>query len=736
MASAIVARRDAVASCEANADADRFIFWPSPTSKSVMRLSKQSASLVGHAHAAPVPVYRLRSVVIAFALAAVCATGIDSAAAAPRWDDAPFTYYANNAPVTKVLQDFARNFSLQLDLDGVASARADSRLGARVNGRFNSANPTAFLDQMGSVYGFSWFSYAGVLYISGASDVSTRVVDARGGSIGGLRSALYTLGVLDPRFGWGEMPERGVALVSGPRRYVELVERLVAQLPSAAGAQEVRVFRLKHASVLDRTIQYRDRQIVTPGLATTLRALIEGDGSGNGGGRGSNEVMSALTAPLRANPPSFQAPNLPPSYSPLQGGGTGYPSLTGVAGGMPPLPPMGLSAGASVSPPNGLGQALAAGGAGNGNAVAAGTAGGEMALQANLPRTIQPSIRADARLNAIIVQDVPDRMPIYQKLIDELDVPTAIVQIEAEIVDVSKNRVQELGINWSARTGNVGIGLGSTTATAAARGGALLGATAGASGVLSLVGNAGNAFASRLTLLEADGDARVLASPSILTLDNLGAVMDLSDTVYIRTTGRDVATVTPVSVGTTLNVTPRYVANAPLGEIELTVDIEDGTILELDDSGLPRIRKTTIGTQTRLSENEALVIAGYNSSNERLALQRTPWLSKIPLLGALFRSRQTNSANTERIFIIRPRMISIPDGPAYRPNGNPVPNGATSGVIPTPTPTPTPALDGMTSIDRGRAPPGSTVSRDALGITTITTPLLQPPGVSTVPDRP
>ncbi|WP_347555976.1 type III secretion system outer membrane ring subunit SctC [Robbsia sp. KACC 23696] len=646
-----------------------------------MKLSVLSPAVGVHALAS---VSRLWNGLLALAVAGMLLTAHGSPHAAPRWDDAPFTYYANNVAVTKVLQDFARNFSLRLDIDGAVSSRADSRLGARVNGRFNSANPTAFLDQLGSVYGFSWFGYAGVLYISGASDVVTRVVDARGGSIGGLRDALYTLGVLDPRFGWGEMAERGVALVSGPRRYVELVEHLVAQLPSAAGAQEVRVFRLKHASVLDRTIQYRDRSIVTPGLATTLRALIQGDGSGIGG-RGNNEVMSALSAPLRGNPPTFQEGGAASSYAPVYQGG-GSQALTGLQGGMPPLPPMGLSSAANVASAAGLGQALATGGsrggasAGNGASGANGTSG-EAALQANLPRTIQPSIRADARLNAIIVQDVPDRMPIYQKLIDELDVPTAIVQIEAEIIDVSKSRIQELGINWSARTGNVGIGFGSTTATSAVTGAGLLNAVAGTSGVLSLVGNAGSAFASRLNLLEADGDAKVLASPSILTLDNLGAVMDLSDTVYIQTTGRDVATVTPVTVGTTLNVTPRYVAHLPFGEIELTVDIEDGTILEIGRNGLPRIRKTTIGTQTRLSINEALVIAGYNSSNERLDLQRTPWLSKIPLLGVLFRSRQTNATNTERLFIIRPTMISIPDGPAYRPYGSTSPSP--DGEVPT-----------------------------------------------------
>ncbi|MGI4860779.1 MAG: hypothetical protein ACRYHA_28380, partial [Janthinobacterium lividum] len=304
----------------------------------------------------------MRKTILMLALASTCCV---AQASPPRWNDAPFSYYANGASVERVLRDFARDFSLRLELAepdkalaggvsgddpgpsasrpasplpsgarsesrsefrsdrGTASpgARAGGRMNARVNGRFNSANPTDFLDQMGSVYGFSWFAYAGVLYVSGASDVVTRVVDARGGNIGRLRRALDDLGVLDPRFGWGEMPERGIALVSGPARYVALIQQIVAQLPSSAGAQEVRVFRLKHASVLDRAIRYRDRQIVTPGMATMLRQLIAGDGSGVAG----NETLSGISAPLRTG------------VAPVFG-------TTGATPGLPPLPALGIPA--------------------------------------------------------------------------------------------------------------------------------------------------------------------------------------------------------------------------------------------------------------------------------------------------------------------------------------------------------------------------------------------------------
>src|SRR5690606_25923198 len=119
-------------------------------------------------------------------------------------------------------------------------------------------------------------------------------------SISAIREALGRLGILDPRFGWGELPDQGIALVSGPPGYVDLVDRTVAALPIGTGGQEVAIFKLKHATVNDRTITYRDQSVVTPGLTTVLRNLI----TGNSGGA-TNETLSSIAAPLRESPPIF-----------------------------------------------------------------------------------------------------------------------------------------------------------------------------------------------------------------------------------------------------------------------------------------------------------------------------------------------------------------------------------------------------------------------------------------------
>ena len=164
------------------------------------------------------------------ALACVLALGPPPGhAGPPPWADAPYSYYADNAPIANVLRDFASSFSLSLELSPLVDGK--------VNGRFNSQNPTEFMDRMASVYGLTWFTHAGTLFVSRTTEMSTRSITAGGGSITAVRQALTSLGVLDTRFGWGELPEQGVALISGPPAYVALVERTMASLPLTAGGQ-------------------------------------------------------------------------------------------------------------------------------------------------------------------------------------------------------------------------------------------------------------------------------------------------------------------------------------------------------------------------------------------------------------------------------------------------------------------------------------------------------------------
>jgi type III secretion protein C len=477
-----------------------------------------------------------------------------------------------------------------------------------------------------------WFTHAGTLFVSRTQDMVVRSI--AGGATGAgnkLKQVLTDLKVLDPRFGWGDLPDQGIVIVSGPPAYVQLVESTIKALPRTPGGQQVAVFRLKHASVEDRAITFRDRQIVTPGVAQILRNLVLGTNNsigqrGPGGDNAAapdaqqNAVVTALANRLAVAP-----------------GGPGE----------------GLPAGAAA--PAAAGRPAAAAEAGTLPNIGLGR--------------LRPSIQADPRINALIVQDTPDRIPIYAELIAQLDVPTPLIEIEALIIDVNTNRLEELGISWSSvgRGGGTAVGYGNTSQTTGAISIIQAVRGAGINPSSTIVANSAEYFVARLKLLEQQGDASIQARPSILTTENIGAVIDLSETFYIQTTSERAALVTPVTAGTTLRVTPRLIGEGASQKVRLSVDIEDGQIQQQNPVGnIPTVRRGTVSTEASVMRDESLLIGGYNSVQTISGVDKVPLLGDLPLIGALFSNTSTQVQRRERLFLIRPTVLddSARVGPA------------------------------------------------------------------------
>jgi type III secretion protein C len=525
------------------------------------------------------------------------------------WSDAPYSYYAQDIPLTQALMDFAAGFSLTLQLS--------PSVNGQVNGRFAAKNPSDFLDQLSSVYGLAWFSHAGILYVSRTNENITKTLPASASNIGTLRQALTDLGVLVPRFGWGELADQAVAMVSGPPAYVRLIEETINKLPQVAGGQQTAIFRLKYAQVDDRTISFRGQSVITPGLASIVRNMMQAGSAPNGGG-----FVDVERAPGAA--------------SGLVTGG-----LSDLAAPLRIIPPL-------VSPDNSVGA----------NRVdnSLGTSGGAGIRRVGVAR--RPSVQADSRLNALIVQDAPERIAIWGTLIAQLDVPTALIEIEAMIIDVNSQFLEELGISWGGRLGRVAGGFGNPGATV--DGSTISIATGNGVTPSTLVVDAGNYLISRIRALEGVGDARIQSRPSILTVDNVGAVIDLSETFYVRTTGERVATVTPITTGTTLRVTPRYIDTGGERMVQLIVDIEDGKIQDRQIDQLPTVSRSTVSTQALITEEQTLLIGGYNTDFDVERKDSVPFLGKLPGIGALFSTRSKEVQKRERLFLIKPKLISVP----------------------------------------------------------------------------
>jgi len=525
------------------------------------------------------------------------------------WPNSPFTYYADKKPLSTVLDDFAQAYNLKLHMS--------VKLKDKVSGRFSLDNPTEFMNRLSGTFGFNWFTHSGALYIGDNQDLVTKSIPTPAVRSGGnLRQLLTSLGVFDARFGWGEMPEMGIVMVSGPAAYVQLVERTLQVMPNAPGGQQISVFRLKHASVEDRTIAYRDQSINVPGVTSILRNLVRSTSSGN-----VNMSESTATGRLPSTPSSFK------------GGDTSSPSS---ATGSPSAAASGAVQAASVN-----------------------TSGTPVAVNAS-SNANRPSIGSDQRINAVIVQDTPERMPLYKELIAQLDVPASLVEIEALIIDVNINRLTELGLSWNAVMDKQRMALGFGDVSSAVDSRTLSVAASKAGGVTpgTLTAAGADYFVSRLRLLEQEGDASIQSRPSILTTENLGAVIDLSETFYIQTTSERSTLVTPVTAGITLRVTPRIVQQDTQYSIRLMVDIEDGQIQAQNTIGnIPTVVRGVVSTEASVGPNESLLLGGYNSVQSVKGRDKVPLLGDIPGIGAFFRSTSDKLQRRERLFLIRSRVV-------------------------------------------------------------------------------
>jgi type III secretion protein C len=512
-----------------------------------------------------------------------------------RFKESGYAFNAEATPVTKILGDLVKGQGMQLKVSG--------QFREPISGRIQGATVSDFLDNLAIAGAFQWFTYGNSLYVSPIDDTVVERLEMSAQTADQVKTALTGLGLYEPKFGWGELAEEGVIYVSGPSEYVRLVKQ-VLQPEKRLDELQAMVFRLKHASAVDRTVWVRDEQVVTPGVATILRGMLDGR----------RDPKSSRQATM-----GFRRDNAPGGFSSSPVGGS--PVATDEMAG--PLKSL-----------MGTGMAMPSAGAP--------TAASQSAM---MPRS-RSTVEGDARTNSVVVFDVVTRRDYYQRLVSELDVPQRLIEIEAQIVDIDRHQLDELGAKLGYRDGSVSGRVDTINGLASAL-------VPGASISLRL-----NSFFAQLRAMETNGNAQILARPSVLTLENMTAVLDLSQTVYVRATGERVAQILPVTAGTLLRVNARLIDESEASpRMHLDVDIEDGTIAPAPNGGDPQVQRSTVSTQAVLANQESLLIGGYNFDGTSKETNQIPVVGKVPLLGTLFSNKQDSRQNRQRLFIITPRLV-------------------------------------------------------------------------------
>lgn len=563
------------------------------------------------------------------------------------WRQRAFDLQATNEPLSSFLLRL-------LTFDGISATMSPAVGTGRVNGRFKGKSERIF-KELADTYGLTYYFDGATLHVYSMAEIETRLLQVEPTDVPRVERTLKQMRLADTRFPLRLANGEGQVLVSGPPRYVDLVEQVVgrvADTPSRPkSGLEIRVFKLKHARAGDTTVAIGGIETRISGVASTLNALLSDTSQAQRG-------------------QDYGARNLSRSLPGLRGQGLAAVgrSAVNLGAGAAPNPVGGLAAAPAQSPTAAalLGPPPSQAGLGNSQALGVnGVSGAGPAFSR------EGVARADERLNAVIVRDTAERMAMYAPLIAALDVETALVEIEATVLDVSEEKSESLGIDWrlhgrkfdvsSSPNSLAGNGTGTTrnigndllyTGNPLSVGGGLVSTL--------LFGNERNYLFSRINALAENGDAKLVSRPRVLTTDNSEAVLQSTSDFYVRVAGRDTTDLYNVSLGMMMRVTPTLVDDEQGRRFKLQIRIEDGNTnsgQQVDQ--IPVVNRSAISTQAIVGEGQSLLIGGLVTEERGNTRSGVPGVSDVPILGWLFGQRGKTNKRNERMFMITPRLVNL-----------------------------------------------------------------------------
>jgi type IV pilus assembly protein PilQ len=293
------------------------------------------------------------------------------------------------------------------------------------------------------------------------------------------------------------------------------------------------------------------------------------------------------------------------------------------------------------------------------------------------------TVSTDLRTRALIVKDIQPSIDEVQRLITALDKPTRQVMKEARIVEMTSTYSQSLGVQWGITGKAQGVmgTRGDSFSAVGSQGTSVPGGLTTGAGLFNLpAATSATPISSaitfgyltadktlgldiRLSAIETNGQVKVIASPKIMTLDNTEAVIKQGKKIPI-TTVQSSATVGGTATFSTayidamlkLTVTPQISPDgAIVMKLELVKDEPNYTVQ--DSQGNPQIDTRQASTQVVLNDGETVVIGGIINNSDTKTSNSVPGISKIPLIGELFKQRTKETSNFELLIFLTPRLM-------------------------------------------------------------------------------
>ncbi len=283
--------------------------------------------------------------------------------------------------------------------------------------------------------------------------------------------------------------------------------------------------------------------------------------------------------------------------------------------------------------------------------------------------------------NALVVRDTETKIAVLKQLIEGLDLEVPQVQIEARIVQADTVYARGLGVQWGIQNADFGpnsfAAVGNLTGPFAPVAGTgastiprdfLVNLPAQVAGLPSVPGIGytfgklapGFALDLRLSAGELLGLAKVIAAPKITTLDKREAKISQGESIPFQTTSLQGTQTTFVDANLELNVTPQITSRDPkeIGkQIMMRVRATRNAVGARSNPAGPSIDRREANTQVIVRDGETMVIGGVFIDTQNNNVQGVPYLSRIPVLGWLFKNKSESVSKQELLIFLTPSIV-------------------------------------------------------------------------------
>ncbi|HYM87613.1 MAG TPA: type IV pilus secretin PilQ [Nitrospiraceae bacterium] len=276
--------------------------------------------------------------------------------------------------------------------------------------------------------------------------------------------------------------------------------------------------------------------------------------------------------------------------------------------------------------------------------------------------------------NALIVRDTETKIGVMKQLVDGLDLEVPQVQIEARIVQADTTYSRSLGVQWGIQNvnqvGTTGVanfksgvvgGFGDQVSSFLVNLPATVGGLTSTPGVGFTIGKTDGALLDmRLSAGELLGLSKVIAAPKVTTLDKREAKISQGESIPFQTTSLQGTQTTFVDANLELNVTPQITSRDPkeVGkQIMMKVRATRNAVGARSNPAGPSIDRRETNTQVIIRDGETMVVGGVFIDTQNNSVAGIPYLSRVPVLGWLFKQKTESVAKQELLIFLTPSIV-------------------------------------------------------------------------------